>query len=108
MRQDNKVEVPFFLDKTGQIVKRGDYIVYSRTIGRSADLNFAKVINIKSGEGWRGEKIWGILVVAVTRGYHFGERVDKPMDKKITLQFPDRTIKIENLKEEVKVLLDSV
>lgn len=108
----DKVEVPFFTDKAGQIVKRGDYIAYGQALGRSASLNFGKVINIKSGPGHYKGVAWAITIVGLDEDIVWSEAKQKheyrtvAMNKKSNLQFPDRIVRFDNIPQNFKELLD--
>jgi hypothetical protein len=77
-------------DKLGRDITVGDYIVYSSALGRCAVLKIGKVLAIKPRkDSWDNKPCWSITVVGV---YDYGWK-DKPeIQKKGTLQFPDRTV----------------
>lgn len=77
-----------FIDKAGQEVRVGDYIVYGHALGRCAALKFGKVLKIETVKDYR-EECWRIRVLGIEKGYSKA----KPWDiSQGTLQFPDRTI----------------
>lgn len=108
MNDNNKVEVGLFIDFAGQKVRRGDYIVYGRIHLQSGELNAAKVVNIKKSVDWNNKDSWSITVIALDDDYKDGRSFKTVMSKKITLQFPNRIVKFDNLPENYKNLLDSV
>jgi hypothetical protein len=110
MSQDKKVEVESFTDKAGQVVKRGDCIAYGRIRLQSGDLNFGKVTNIKQGKDYYDRDVWAITIVALDQEYDCETRKYSytVMEKKTSLQFPERIVKFDNLPENIKILLDSV
>lgn len=51
-----------FKDKSGRLVQPGDYIIYSQAWGRSAGMNYARVLDIKRVNG-RGRKITALRII---------------------------------------------
>ena len=101
-----KIEVHSFIDKAGQEVKRGDYIVYGSLLGRCAALKFGKVVNIKVGKNWRNEEQWAITVSSVDDMSYRHDWKPALCQKNGTLQFPDRIVKFDNIPQNYKDILD--
>lgn len=100
----DKIEVPFFTDKAGQEVFRGDYIVYGKKRGDSSDLGVGKVVNIKVGDGWNANELWSITIIALD--YDYANQKHVVADKKVNLQFPRRILKTNFMADAFKDLLD--
>jgi hypothetical protein len=107
----NNDDIP--LDKSGNPIEVGTYIVYGHALGRCAGLRFGKVLGIKRKpkpsyrEFHSLDSQWSITVI----GYDDDSlmRRDKACDRAGTLGFPDRILVIpkEWLTEEIRSALDS-
>jgi hypothetical protein len=69
------------VDKSGQTVRVGDYILYASSLGRCAALSFGRILKIELVDG----KDWRIGFIGVDD--YYGMKL-----KKGTLQFPDRLV----------------
>lgn len=113
-------EADEYLDKAGQIVKVGDFIVYGSLLGRSAALKFGKVLSIKSKtypirkwdfnsntnvETGKTQTEYSIRVLGFVHNYWW--KPNSEYASKGTLSFPDRTLRIEvdRLPENVQKIL---
>jgi hypothetical protein len=97
------------LDKSGNEINVGDYIVYGHNLGRCAGLKFGKIMNIdyeETGNHWQPFK-FSIGVIGVDDDWNFQ---DARLSRKGTLQFPDRIIVLpfEKLPDYAKKLLKDI
>jgi len=75
-------------DRCGKLICIGDYIVYGKNLGRSAVIQFGKVVDVWDHIGDYGGRSNRIQVIAVHEGY------TKKVQKKTTLYFTDRMMVI--------------
>lgn len=94
-----------FLDRAGQEVKVGDFIVYGHALGRCAGLQFGRVLSIKSIERQRFsgiEEHWRIRAQGVNEDYNKPQLI-----KPGTLKYPDRIILANDfIPQKLKDLFD--
>ena len=87
-----------FKDKIGQDVVVGDYIVYGHNISRSAGLRVGKVLSIDKRKGkWTGDDFWSIGIIGVDDDCITELNPMTLLNKKSTLNFPNRILKINNI-----------
>lgn len=79
------------LDKIGQPIQEGSYIVYGHALGRCAALKIGLVLKVAKIEARRGYSNHRITVVGVDETSHNDRRIIY-LTKLGTLQFPDRAI----------------
>lgn len=104
-------EVEFYIDKAGQEVRVGDYIAYGHNLGRCAGLRFGKVHKItqKKAEAKYSfdSEMWSITVRGIEDDWSHQEA--KPLERKSSLSFPERTIKINgSIPTKYKDMLDAL
>lgn len=101
------------VDKLGQNIEVGNYIVYGRVLGRGAGLRIGKILAIKTKNDYTYNNIntyttvHHFTVIGVNDGWDHHE--PKLLTKKSTLLFNTRIIvlKPEMLPHKIKTLLDS-
>lgn len=100
------------LDKLGQSIAVGSYLVYGHAMGRSAGLRIGRVLAVKRNEpvAWGSEHdragAWRIRVQGVDDDWtHRAPELCRPG----TLQFPERTIVVqpEQVPAAIRALLES-
>lgn len=101
MTKSPRLNKQTYEDKAGQTVSRGDFIVYGHNLDRCAGLRIGKVLDIYMTPeySWKtmdeGNLKWRIVVQGVDDDWR-----DDPLQltrKKGILQFPDRTMKVNDL-----------
>jgi hypothetical protein len=97
-----------FKDKSGKVLKAGDYIIYGHAIGRCAGLKYGKVVGIKPGNPNSYSQSSTTLRVQGLEDNQWNDEIS--LSRKSTLQFQERVLKIERsqLPEESARLLDTV
>lgn len=83
-------------DKFGQDLAEGDYIVYSKTQGRSGVLGCGVIIGFDTFEGaWRQKPLERVIVESV-QGFEFGKSSWRdPYRAIVRLTYPERILKLE-------------
>lgn len=89
-----------FKDKAGKEVKAGDYIVYAQAWGRSAGMNYGKVLSVGMSKAtdWNLKKYPTIRIVGVDSWEN--NKLQKPS----TLRFSDRVLVVSEDQVTEKVL----
>lgn len=94
-----RTKVESFKDKLGNDVFVGDYILYTHNLGRSAALRFGKILDIHTKEEFHDRHGWSITVQGVDDDWSHHKKL---CERKGTLLFPNRTIKINYLPDQYK------
>lgn len=85
-----------FKDKSGRLIREGDYIIYGHALGRCAGLRYGKVIGLKTREiehyGRENEIKVKIQVQGVDDDWNHREA---SLCKKSYLEFSERILKID-------------
>ena len=105
------MDVEFFIDKIGQKIVVGSYIVYGQALGRCAALGLGKVLKLSMKDGGSSySPKERISVQGVNDSYTNGrnEVIPPSLSGKGTLMFPDRIIVLDpaTVPADVKKLLD--
>ena len=91
MAKDLRVDIPFYLDREGNSIKVGDYIVYGNNLGRCAQTALGRVTRIveKPKFAWSrtSEKVKSIQIVSVQ------DKWGDAYPKKVWIQEVDRVLK---------------
>ena len=99
-----------FKDKTGRALQVGDYIVYGHGVGRSHELRFGKVLQIKAKEKNRPYDTGAAITIIGANDPDW--KADKPYvrDKARvgTIRYPERTVIVnDTIPKAYKTALDS-
>jgi len=104
----NDMQLESYLDKGGNIVRVGDFIVYAHLMGRSAALKFGKVVAIKSKEKKYSCGSGFVITVLGVEDYGWGSNYPRLAGRKGALQWPNRTLLANDLiPDNYKVLFES-
>jgi hypothetical protein len=101
------------LDRVGNPIQPGSYIVYSFLLGQSAALKVGKVLRVWAVDGdrsWQSGQRIRVVGVEKRYGGHDGHGLGYVVNKPGTLMFPDRCLVIpeESLDRETFDLLKDV
>jgi len=77
-----------FKDKSGRVVSIGDFIVYAQAWGRSAGMNYAKVLDIKMSKAYGATRAYPTLRVIGIDTSWGGKNLQKPS----TIVYSDRIL----------------
>lgn len=99
------------LDKLGNEIKPGCYIVYGHALGRCAGLRMGKVLAVATKPPPYGIILgYKITVWGVDDDWSYSNRQPQLLSKKSTLQFPDRMIVLDHsmIPKNIMELFDSI
>lgn len=97
-------------DKAGKDIKPGDLIIYGKAFGRSAGLQYGKVLYVFKGKAtyyYEPKKVEKLQFIGVDDGWLYGK---VSQQKPSTLQFSDRILVVTRKQVDPKILksLDSI
>ena len=65
-------------DKSGREIKPGDFILYGQSQGRSAGLNYGRVLSLSLRKGFRARRTRMVCFVGMRRWFWDGSCLQKP------------------------------